>query len=235
MPGRGTVVEESGGPGSAVSPAAVRSTGSRWRDPRLALGIGVVALCAVLGGWLLATSDDTVGVWTARVPLAEGQQLGAGDLVRQEVRFGGQSDADRYLSADRLPPGGASLARAVGAGELVPRAALGAAASGSLTEVPLSVGSEALPATVHVGSLVDVWVTPDPAGPGASGTAARPTSRSVLVFNDVAVVAVPPAADTLGPTATRQVIVGVPDALGSRLPVLLASLRSGDLLLTTRR
>ena len=216
------------------SPPATRANRSRWRDPRLVVGIAVVAACTLLGARLLDDADDTAGVWAARVALNAGQQVSPSDVVRREVRFADQGDADTYLSADTPLPGGATLGRAVGPGELLPRAALGDAGTGALTEVPLSVDSEAVPTTLRVGTVVDVWVTPDAAGADASG-ATGSASRSVLVLDDVPVLSAPRTGTSLGPAATRQVIVGVDDEDESRLPTSLAALAGGTVVLTARR
>ena len=217
------------------SPAALRPVRARWRDPRLVVGVAVVAFCALLGARLLGDAAETVDVWAARVPLDEGQRVEPADLVHRQVRFGAQADADRYLSGDDALPDGATLARPVGRGELLPRAALGAGAADPVTEVPLSVATEAVPGTVQVGSTVDVWVTPA----SASDTGVRPEGRraprSTLVFDDVPVVAVPASGDSLGPTATRQVIVGVGRSQTSRLPTSIAALATGDVTLTVQR
>lgn len=234
MPARGPSIDARSRGGTAppspsasppLSPAADRSLRPRWRDPRLVVGIAVVAACALLGANFLGGADDTVGVWAARGPMSAGQSLTAADLVRREVRFADQADADAYLSSDAAPPEGATLDRAVGTGELVPRGALGAAGTGSLTEVPLSVDAAAVPSTLRVGTVVDVWVTPD--GPGAP--------RSTLVFDDVAVVSVPRPSTSLGPSATRQVIVGIGADQEPRLPTALAALAGGTVLLTAQR
>lgn len=235
MPARGASIEvRSRGVTPPASPAAVRDRRSRWRDPRLVVGVAVVAVCALLGARLVGGADDTVGVWSARAVLGAGQPLAAADLVRREVRFSDQDAADAYLSADSPLPPGARLARAVGAGELVPRGALGGPGSDALTEVPLSVASDAVPSTLRVGSVVDVWVTPDAAGTGVQGRGAEP-ARAALVLDDVAVVSVPRSGSSLGPTATRQVVVGVDEDQRARLPLSLAALAGGTVLLTTRR
>ncbi len=224
------------GANAPASPPATRAVRSRWRDPRLVVGLAVVAVCALLGARLLGGAEGMVGVWAARSGLSAGQPLTTADLVRREVRFDDQTAADRYLSAGSAPPEGVTLARAVGPGELVPRAALAAAESGSLTEVPLSVGTEAVPSTVRVGTVVDVWVTPDGAVSDADASAEGPRApRSTLVFDDVAVVSVPRAGTSLGPSATRQVIVGVGEAQESRLPTSLAALAGGTVILTAQR
>ena len=201
----------------------------------MAVGVILVAACALLGATLLGGSDDTVGVWAARRAMNAGESVSAADLVRRDVRFADQHDADAYLSADTPLPTGATLARAVGAGELVPRGALGAAGSRALTEVPLSVGSEAVPSTLRVGAVVDVWVTPDRATDVSGPVDGSDAPRSVLVFDDVAVLSVPRSGSSLGPTATRQIIVGVAEDQQSRLPASLAALAGGNVLLTAQR
>jgi hypothetical protein len=163
-----------------------------------------------------------------------GESVSADDLVRRDVRFADQPDADAYLSADTPLPSGATLARAVGAGEMVPQGALGAG-SQALTEVPLSVDSEAVPSTLRVGAVVDVWVTPDRAADASGPVDGSDAPRSVLVFDDVAVLSVPRSGSSLGPTATRQVIVGVGEDQQSRLPTSLAALAAGSVLLTAQR
>lgn len=197
------------------------------------VGLAVVAACSLLGARLLASADDTVSVWAAASSLVPGQPLTSADLVPTQVRFRDQVAANRYLAADVDPPTGVTVDRAVGAGELLARSALGDPATRSLTEVPLSVGAEAVPDTVTVGSTVDVWVTPQAVTSGsAPGSAAQ---RSTLVFSDVRVVSAPAAATSLGPAGTRQVTVGVAPAQEDRLPRAIAALVSGDVVLTAQR
>ena len=165
------------------------------------VGVAVVAACTLLGARLLAGADDTVAVWAAGASLGEGQQVGTADLVARRVRFVDQRDADRYLPASGALPEGVTLARAVGAGELLPRAALGARAAGTLTDLPLSVGTEAVPATVRVGSTVDVWVTADraPPAPPAGPAAAPPWSSTTCASSPHR----PPAARSARPRPGR--------------------------------
>jgi len=212
------------------SPPAARSASARWRDPRLVVGAALVALSALAGARLAGGADDTVAVWVARRDVPAGQALTARDVAARQVRFAGQGQADRYLSADDPVPAGAVLARPVGTGELVPRQALDGTVREPMTEVPVSVATDGVPATVGVGSVVDVWVTPDPAA--STGPAAP---RSVRVFDDVAVVAAPAPGTSLGPAATRQVIVGVTAAQAADLPTALAALTGGVVVLTVRR
>ena len=210
------------------SPPATRPARRAWRDPRLVVGVALVALAVVLGA-RLAGGGGTVAVWSARVPLPAGHRLVPGDLVRTELRFSSQQDADRYLSAGAPLGTGLVLTRDVGSGELLPRAALAGRAPERLTEVPLSVGTDAVPATVGVGSVVDVWVSPDRDTTAAPATV---TDRASLVFDDVVVVAAPRSGSSLGPSTTRQVIVGLPPDQVDGLPTALAALGRGSVVLT---
>lgn len=226
---------DSRAPGTEVpsSPAAARHRAALWKDPRLVVGVALVAVSALLGAVLLGGGQATTAVWAARSAMVEGQAVAAEDLVRQEVRFADPADRDRYLSAERPLPEAAVLARDLGAGELVPAAALDAGPTQEVVEVPLSVPADAVPATVRRGSVVDVWVTPDPTlDPGSNGSG-KP-SQSALVFGRVRVLAVSRGGGALGPRATWQVIVGVAPAQEEALPDALARVARGSVVLVRR-
>jgi len=224
-----------------ASPNARRATGATWRDPRLAIGIALVAVSVLLGATLLADADSMVPVWAAKSDLRAGAPVATDDLVRQEVRFSDSADADRYLTASEPLPEGVTVERDIGAGEMLPRAAIGSANTPGLIEVPVAAAADAIPVTVDVGSTVDVWVIPDqpagqsgqPAGQlaGELAGAAEP-AESKLVFDDVTVVAAPSAGSALGPSATRQIIVGVPDENEEGLALVLGQTVSGTILVT---
>lgn len=207
------------------SPPARRTTAPTWRDPRLVIGIVVVAVSVLAGAYLFAGADQTVGVWAVSAGMRSGTSIGPADLVRREVRFTDPKDADRYVSADSELPPGTTLSRDVGAGELLPRAALGTGSPTSLVEVPISTAAELVPATVRVGSVVDVWVTPDD-----TVQSGRPHSTRVL--DDVTVVAAPAAGSSLAPSSTRQVIVGVAPDQESRLARSLGLATAGTVVIT---
>jgi hypothetical protein len=224
--GRMTVTDSRALP---ASPRATRHRGSVWRDPRLLVGVVVVAASG-LAGALLLTGEETVDVWAVRDGLSAGQRVGPEGLERREVRFAAQADADRYVSADQVLPADATVTRDVGAGELLPRGALADGAPPAVLEVPLTVPGEAVPATVRPGSLVDVWVAPGPEGALDDEAAGRAT----LVLEGVRVVGLSRGGTALGPAAARQVIVGVEPAQEAGLPEALARLSSGHVVLVRR-
>lgn len=208
-----------------ASPRATRHGGSVWRDPRLLVGVVVVA-GAGLAGALLLTGEETVDVWAVREDVASGEPLDLGALERREVRFADQSDADHYLSADAPLPTDVTFTRDVGAGELLPRAALVVGERPDVVEVPLTVPAESVPAQVGPGSVVDVWVAPGP-----EGQAGDADPEATLVLEEVRVVGVSRGGTALGPSAARQVVVGVEPDQEAALPEALARLASGSVVL----
>lgn len=221
-------------PGTPVStaavPPAVRAERPGWREPRLWIGLAVVAVCVVLGARVMAGADETVRVWAADDRLAPGTPVGPADLVEQRVRFADDADLGRYLLVDDGVEvlDGKVLARDIGAGELLPRAALTEAGGSSLVEVPLSVQLDDLPATVREGSVVDVWVTAQAAG-NATG---EPSEPARLVLDDVRVVSLPGVRDGLAPQASRQVIVGASDDAPAALAKAIGAISSGRVVVT---
>ena len=94
-------------------------------------------------------------------------------MERRQVRFPDDATADRYLAADDDLPEAATLNRPVSAGELLPRSAIAEEAGADLVEVPISVASDDLPATVRQGSVVDIWVAPKVAAVGGQQAQGR--------------------------------------------------------------
>jgi hypothetical protein len=178
---------------------AVRLPTSRWRDPRLVLGLLIVAGSVLLGSWVVASADDAVTVWGVRATMPAGARLSETDLEPRRVRFSDGVDG-RYVT-DRAQVVGHVLARGVGAGELVPAAAVARATDPPGAQVPLTVEESGLPGTVRPGSVIDVWVAPrDPASGG---------SRARRVLEEVVVLAVPDSADPLAPATSSTVVVSV--------------------------
>ena len=212
-----------------ASPRATRHRASVWRDPRLLVGVVLVAVAGLLGGWLL-DDEDTVAVWATTRALAAGEPVPAGGLVRREVRFADQVDADRYLSAAAELPAGTVVSRDVGAGELLPREAVAPQDDRPVVEVPLRVAAEAVPLSVGPGSVVDVWVTPSLDRAAAVGA----DDPALPVLRDVRVLAVSRGGGALGASAARQVVVGLDATQEGELADALAEMAGGDVVLVRR-
>lgn len=195
------------------APPAARATRPGWRDPRLWTGVALVAASVLAGARLIGGADHTIEVWAASADLTVGQEVREGDLVARRVRFDDAADADRYLRVGEALPDEATLARAVGSGELLPAAALGAPTEG-LLEVPIWAPYDAIPGNLAAGARVDVYVTP------LSGEA---RTGAELVLDDVLVLAAPRGDSSFGPTGNRQVLVGVTDEDQAGVGVALAA------------
>ena len=102
-----------------------------------------------------------------------GTELTADDLVAVDVRL--DATADAYLSSGTRPEG-RTLARAVRAGELLPRSAL--EEPGELVQLALPVQAGFVPPGLERGQLVDVYAVADPA---AGATAVADGSVTVVV------------------------------------------------------
>jgi hypothetical protein len=184
----------------------------------------MVAACVLLGARVLAGADDTVAVWSLRHDVAAGTPLGPSDLSVSRVHVPADV-ADRYVLATSTTSIG-TASHDLAAGELLPRSAVSTEGTAALVEVPLSVAPDDLPASVRQGAVVDVWVTPEVAEPDPDRVRAR------LALEDVVVVAVPRAGDSLAPRTTQQVIVGVDETGADDLADALGVLAGGRVVLT---
>ncbi len=188
------------------------------------IGIAIVAVSVIAGIRLVGAADDSVSVWAVT------EDLGAGAVVEREhlesrwVRFADPADAERYLRTDEPLPGVRYLTRGIGAGELLPAAALGEAAESGLVQVPIRVTGDGVPPSVDVGSRVDVYVSDD-------AEARRP---AVLLLGDVVVTAAPRTEDSLGSSGDRQLVLGVPESEDDALTRVIAAAAAGTLTVVGR-
>lgn len=186
--------------GNNQPPVAGRAAAPGWRDPRLWVGIALVAASVLIGVKVLGGADDTVEVWATESDMALGQEVDEDQLVVRRIRFADGADRDRYVTvADGLPEE-RMLTRAVGSGELLPRNALGES-EGGLEQVTLFLPSVQMPNNIAEGWVIDVYVTP-PVGSEAKG-------KTEIALDDVPVIEVPKLDDSFGGASERQVVVGV--------------------------
>ena len=181
----------------------MRATSPGWRDPRLWLGVAIVAVSVVAGSRVLATADDTVAVWSVVSDLGPGDTVAESDLEARRVRFADTADLDRYVTVDDTLPADLELTRGVGAGELLPRAALGSGGDSGTMLVRIAVEDEQIPAAVGEGSSVDVFLVGSRPGGAAAKAPGEPTLEAVTV------VEAPPVADNLAATGNRTIDVAV--------------------------
>lgn len=125
-----------------------------WFDPRLAIGIVLIAASVIGVFGIVSAADASDQVLTARAALAPGDRIDAGDLVATAVRMPGATDL--YLVPNDVPAEGLIVTKAIAAGELVPASAVGSAAALRLASVVIAVSGE-LPGSIEPGATVDVW------------------------------------------------------------------------------
>ncbi|MCB7137237.1 hypothetical protein [Cellulosimicrobium marinum] len=166
-----------------ASPAAARLRRPTWRDPRLLVGVVLVAASVALGSWAVSSAQAGEEVYVASGVLTAGDTLDADDLQVTEVRLGAGSAA--YLRVVDGLPDEAVVLRTVQPGELVPTGALGTADDLDVraVAVPVTAGLSDL---ITAGAVVDLWHVP-PADreatedPADDGGAPRPLVEGVTV------------------------------------------------------
>jgi hypothetical protein len=214
-------------------PPATRTSSPGWRDPRLWIGLLIVAVSVVAGSRLLAAADDTVQVWALRADAGPGAELAEADLVARRVRFADADDLAAYYRVDGALPDGLRLVRGVGAGELLPRGAVGADdAPVDTVELPVAVEAEQVPPTVGAGSVVDVYLVGTPAREGRGGPQFEPGTP---VLREATVVDAP-AVDSAfgGPAGRRQLVLAVPQDAAAAYFAAVADLESPVLTVVRR-
>jgi hypothetical protein len=211
-------------------PPARRASPPGWRDPRLWVGLAIVAASVFAGALVLGSSDETVPVWAASGPLGAGHVLTSADLAVRRVHFVDSGAASLYLRADQRLPADLRLSRDVGAGELVPKAALSPSTEHDQREVPVSVSPDEVPRDVGVGDVVDVYVRPA-AHTGCEGSS---VCDGHPALSGVTVLDAPAADDAFGSDGTRMIVLGLSGAQAQRFFGLLATTDDATLTLVGR-
>jgi hypothetical protein len=125
----------------------------RALDPRILIGVALIAASALGTTALVSALTRTVVVYRAEGPLVAGDRVTAGRLAPATVRLG---DAARLYLSGTIPEGGLIATRPVAAGEMVPRSAVGTDVAVRSATVVVDLASP-LAAGVAVGSRVDLW------------------------------------------------------------------------------
>ena len=205
-------------------PAPRRVRPPRWLDLRLVLGVLLVLGSVLIGARVVSAADATVPVWSAAGDLAEGTVLAEGDLVAVSVRL---DDAAGAYLATSTRPGGRVLARAVRAGELLPRSVLEDSTGGVQLALPVQAGY--VPPSLAHGQLIDVYAVADP----AVGADAATGGDVDLVLSGAPVQAVTGRGEGVLSTSstTLQVVVAVE---GEKVPRVLTAIGGRGLVVVVR-
>jgi hypothetical protein len=205
-----------------AAPAARRLGSSRWRDPRLAVGIILVAASVVLGARVMASADDTVPVWSLRRDVPAGKSLTSDDVTVTHVHFESVDDADRYFDGDQTLPSDWIAEHDLVAGELLAQSALTEPEESAVDQLPLTVTEGFYPPDLAPGDRVDIWVIPDESVDQSPDTLPQ--------LDDVAVLDVDAAGSSLDGTSTT-VVVALEAVNDNTLSQLLGALPTGSVYL----
>ncbi len=165
-----TDVEGRGAQNSAAigaSPAGLRLSSRRWKDPRLIVGVLLVVCSAVGVVWVVNAADDRVAVWAVRGDIPAGSPVTPGKLVDVDVQV---PELSAYWLADDAVPEDLVALRDFAAGELLTRANVEIDNASDTRIVTLPVLRNQMPADLDVGRRVDVYVVER----GVSGEADGP-------------------------------------------------------------
>ena len=158
-----------------MSPGSTHPRRRFWVDPRFVIGLVLVAASIAGVGAIVAGSDRTTAVYTARHTLSVGDQLSKGDLIETRVSLG--AAADLYLSPPKTPD--LLVIQTILAGELVALSAVGESSGELMTSVVVDVPGR-LAARVVSGSVVDVW-SARATGPGEYAPPTILVAQAVVV------------------------------------------------------
>lgn len=214
-------------------PPAIRVAPPGWRDPRLWVGLLIVAGSVVAGSRLLAAADDTVRVWALAAEAGPGARIGEDDLVVRRIRFADADDLGAYYPVDEALPDPLRLARGIGAGELLPRGAVESEDRLSDTvELPVALDAEQVPPVVGTGSVVDVYLVGAPDHDRGAEPAVEPGTP---VLREATVVDAPAADSGFGAAGgRRQLVLAVPEDAASSYFAAIAA-REAPVLTVVRR
>lgn len=131
-------------------------------DPRLLIG-SILVVASVLGViWVVSSAKQTVPVYVAAAPIAQGDTISEQSLSLVEVPVAASNDL--YLAPETLGDAAIITTRPIGQGEFVPLSALGA---GDDSSAPVVVSiSGALPENVSAGVAVELWAAAPGERPG---------------------------------------------------------------------
>lgn len=118
--------------------------------------VGILIIVGSIAGVfaVISFSDKSVSMLATSNVLLPGDRIFEDDLVAVKVNLGSQ--ASSYLEAGSLPKDGLIVASRISAGELVPKASVGLAASEKYATVVIEVDGQ-LPSAVTAGAVVDIW------------------------------------------------------------------------------
>lgn len=147
------------------------------KDPRLIVGILLVAVSVLIGVWAVNSAKDLTTVFVARETIAQGQAVTQSELRPIEVNLGSQTDA--YFTKPLDSNVAYYAQETIRGGEFISIHSLGNQAQQDQRVVSITT-STPLPAEVGVGTKLDLWVITK-TGDATGGTAPRLVAEGLVV------------------------------------------------------
>lgn len=192
------------------------------KDPRLIVGVLLLAVSVWLGVWAVNDARGLSVAYVAKEALIVGQPVTQSDLEAVEVNLSSLGSA--YLSAPLGDSETYFATQSVQPGSLVPQSALDTSLQYESRVLPISINSE-LPQEATVGTTVDLWSTPSKLDQGVQ-------AEPVLVAESLVISQLAGSGGAFSSTRGQTVQVIVPDDIVSK--VLAASAGSVELSLLVR-
>lgn len=140
---------------SDTPPEASRIRRPGWRDPRLIVGILLVALSVTGVVTLVQSIDEREGYWAASADLVPGAVVTADDFHIVQATM--SESSGQYWAAERTLPSEFQVSSTILQGELLAQRQVSEKDPDGRQQVGVRV-SEDLPSAVSIGTRVDVWV-----------------------------------------------------------------------------
>lgn len=132
-----------------------RIKSSPIKDTRLLVGIALILLSMIVGGFTLSSLAATSKVLVAKENITIGQELKPQSFEIREVRL--ENAEEHYVANPEQIPNGSLSLRAVGAGEMLPKGAVGQAGDSELRPISLEV-DDTVAASLSAGAITELWV-----------------------------------------------------------------------------
>lgn len=175
-------------------PIAGRIQRPRWTDPRLLIGVGLMAVSIIGVTSVVRSADVTEPYYVARETIAPGTPVTLDVLAVAHVRV----HEGVFAQPESLEPG-LIATRVIGPQELIPLDAL--AAPETFTARPVAIQTSIpVAASIGVGSRVDVWIT----------THRDDVPHSTLVASDVIVTDIERDSGAFAVGGSQTVYVNIP-------------------------
>lgn len=141
---------------STTPPEAPRLRPPGWKNPRLIIGIILVALSVAGVVALVQSADARQGYWAASADIVPGAKVTAADF--HVVQASMPEAAEHYWTAEHALPEEFFVSSTILQGELLAQRQVSPADPDGRQQTGVRV-SEDLPAAVKTGARVDVWVS----------------------------------------------------------------------------